>query len=142
MAFIKEIVKEGKKKVKLNSAGGANMEEYYNFLKNREEQKRQKVNKFRERKRNDLKQIINELAAEIDSLELVIIFGSFLENNARRPNDIDIYMEKIPAEKYFILRRKLEEALEMPVDLHTQTKSHDFIKKIKRKGEVLLAGEN
>lgn len=115
------------------------MDEYYNFLKNREEKKEQKANNFRESKRAELKEFIEELAAEIDSLQQVIIFGSITSDNARLPRDIDIYMEKVPAENYFTLRRKLEETLEMPVDLHTQRKSDKFIQRIKRKGEIIFA---
>jgi len=115
------------------------MEEYYNFLKNREEKKKQEVNIFRQQKRAELKEFIEELAAEIDSLQQAIIFGSITSDNARLPRDIDIYMEKIPVENYFSLRRKLEEALEMPVDLHTQRKSEKFIQRIKRKGEIIFA---
>jgi len=118
------------------------MKEYYKFLKTREEKKKLQVQKFRKRKKAELKDIIYELAADIDTLKIVIVFGSIITNKEHFPVDIDIYMEVISAEKYFPVQRKLEEALEMPIDLHTQAENESFIRKIKRKGEIIFERKN
>lgn len=113
------------------------MSKYYSYIINREKTKRKISKIFKKEKEEQIKIIINDLVKEFDSIKQVILFGSFLSDHFSSSSDIDIYIENIPAEEYFDIRRRLEEFLMLDVDLYTQTDSKYFIERIKNRGEII-----
>ena len=118
------------------------MEKYYSYLTQREKFKQKKIKEFKQDKKKQLHKCINDLVSQFASITRVIIFGSFLSDNFNFNSDIDIYIENIPVEEYYNIRRKLEECIKLDVDLYTQTDNNNFIEKIKNRGEVLYERKN
>ena len=65
------------------------------------------------------------------------IFGSVAEGRCREKSDIDIYVSSLPAEDYWQFRHELEEAVQLPIDLYTDSDDPVFIKKIMARGEQI-----
>ena len=113
------------------------MNKYYSNLLLMKENKQKKVSDFKQEKKQKLDDVVKDIANEINTIKMVIIFGSFIKEDSYFPRDVDIYIETLEAERYFEVRRRLEDELEIDVDLHTQDDSQSFIKRIKERGEVI-----
>ena len=70
-------------------------------------------------------------------LDKVILFGSVAEGRIRENSDIDILAFPLSADRYWLCRHELEQAIEYPVDLYTQDDDPKFVKKILERGEVI-----
>lgn len=70
-------------------------------------------------------------------IQQAYIFGSVAEGRCREKSDIDIYVSPLPAEDYWQFRHELEEAVQLPIDLYTDSDDPVFIKKIISRGEQI-----
>lgn len=113
------------------------MNKYYSNLLLMKEKKQKNASDFKQKKKQKLDDIVKDLANEMKTIKKVIIFGSFIKEDSYFPRDVDIYIETLEAERYFEVRRRLEDELEIDVDLHTQGDSQSFIKRIKERGVVI-----
>ena len=118
------------------------MDKYYSYLSRREESRQKRIKEFKQEKKEQINKCISDLISKFESISKVIIFGSFLSDNFNFNSDIDLYIENIPVEEYYNVRRKLEECIKLDVDLYTQTDNNNFIEKIKNRGEVLYERKN
>jgi len=64
------------------------------------------------------------------------IFGSVVHGMCSPGSDIDLYVEEVPGEQFWSLRRDLEEVSGFSVDLHNQSDDANFVSKIKKRGEI------
>jgi len=69
------------------------------------------------------------------NLQLVYLFGSVASGKSREDSDIDLYVSALPIDQYWSFRRELEEAVQLPIDLYTDSDDVAFVKKIKERGE-------
>ena len=67
----------------------------------------------------------------------VVLFGSAAENRSRPDSDIDLFVHPLQGDNYWDFIRELEETLELPVDVYTDTDDEVFVKKILERGEVI-----
>jgi predicted nucleotidyltransferase len=65
-------------------------------------------------------------------MDSVKIVNNFITNS-----DIDIYVSQLPAKFYWQFRHELEEAVQLPIDLYTDSDDPVFIKKIISRGEKI-----
>ena len=113
------------------------MNKYYSNLLLMKEKKQKKVSNFKQGKKQKLDDVVKDIANEINTIKMVIIFGSFIKADSNFPRDLDIYVENLEPKNYFKVRRKLEDELEIDVDLHTQGDSKKLLKRIKENGEII-----
>lgn len=66
-----------------------------------------------------------------------IVFGSVASGFSRETSDIDILVMPLENSRYWDFRHELEEAVELPIDLYTDSDDPDFVEKIKSRGEIL-----
>jgi len=118
------------------------MDKYYSYLSRREKSRQKRIKEFKQEKKELIHKCISDLIFKFESISEVIIFGSFLSDNFNFDSDIDLYIENIPVEEYYNVRRKLKECIKLDVDLYTQTDNNKFIEKIKNRGEVLYERQN
>lgn len=69
------------------------------------------------------------------NLQTVYLFGSVVSGKSREDSDIDLYVSALPADQYWRFRHELEEAVQLPIDLYTDSDDVVFVKKIKERGE-------
>lgn len=69
------------------------------------------------------------------NLQVVYLFGSVVSGKSREGSDIDLYVSNLPVDRYWRFRRELEEAVQLPIDLYTDSDDIAFVKKIKERGE-------
>ena len=67
----------------------------------------------------------------------VVLFGSAAENRSHPDSDIDLFVCPLPGDKYWDFIRELEDTLDLPVDVYTDTDDEIFVKKILERGEVI-----
>ena len=67
----------------------------------------------------------------------VYLFGSVAVGNSRQASDIDLYVSGLPDACYWDFRHDLEEAVQLPIDLYTESDRPEFIKKIVERGEKI-----
>ncbi len=67
----------------------------------------------------------------------LILFGSILET-PETAGDIDLACDGVPGWKLFELAAKIEEELDIPLDIIPLTPSTRFTQNIEKKGKVLL----
>ena len=67
----------------------------------------------------------------------VVLFGSTAENRSRTDSDIDLFVRPLKGDNYWDFKRELEDALDLPVDVYTDTDDEIFVKKILERGEVI-----
>ena len=113
------------------------MSGYHDYLKKRENIQKEKIKGYKQQKRQKLQKSIEELSQKDGDLKQVILFGSFIHENYHLSSDLDLYLENISPEKYYKIKRFIEDRINMPVDLYTQTSDKKFIKKIKKRGEII-----
>jgi len=68
------------------------------------------------------------------------LFGSILRQSCLPNSDIDLYIEDLPAERYWDLWRDLEDKADQPIDLYCQLDDPIFVEKIKKRGELIYEG--
>jgi predicted nucleotidyltransferase len=86
------------------------------------------------------KKLLKEIAPHLFQkygITRVILFGSAAENRSRPDSDIDLFVQPLPAELYWDFRRELEDMVEIPVDVYTDSDDKVFVKKIQERGEVI-----
>ena len=66
-----------------------------------------------------------------------IVFGSVASGFSRETSDIDILVMPLENSRYWDFRHELEDAVELPIDLYTDSDDPDFVEKIKSRGEIL-----
>ena len=71
------------------------------------------------------------------NIKRAVLFGSAIRGYCRPDSDIDLYVEPMDAERFWDFRRELEDTLDMPVDLYTDTDDAIFISKIIARGMVI-----
>jgi len=71
------------------------------------------------------------------NIKKVILFGSVLENRMSVSSDIDILVTPLTADQFFNFQCRLEDMLNLTVDLHTMDEDSEFIEKIIKRGEVI-----
>ena len=69
------------------------------------------------------------------NLQVVYLFGSVASGKSRERSDIDLYVSFLPAGRYWQFRHELEEAVQLPIDLYTDSDDRKFVKKIIDRGE-------
>ncbi len=67
----------------------------------------------------------------------MVLFGSAAENRSRTDSDIDLFVRPLKGDNYWDFIRELEDALDLPVDVYTDTDDEIFVKKILERGEVI-----
>ncbi len=67
----------------------------------------------------------------------VVLFGSAAENRSRPDSDIDLFVRPLQGDNYWDFIRELEDTVELPVDVYTDTDDEVFVKKILERGEVI-----
>jgi predicted nucleotidyltransferase len=69
------------------------------------------------------------------NIKAVYLFGSAATGRIWQDSDIDLYVSALSADKYWKFRQELEEAVQLPIDLYTDTDDNTFVKKIMERGE-------
>ena len=75
-------------------------------------------------------------------IETVYLFGSVLGGRCRSTSDIDLLVDPLPADLFWACWRKLEEVLEYPVDLHTESDDRILAQKIRQRGKLIYARQS
>lgn len=114
----------------------------YSYLYKREKEKKRKNEEFRIEIEKKLHDTLPEIVKQFNSIEKVIIFGSFLDERFKMNSDLDLYIEELTGEDFYILKRLLEDNLNIDLDVYTQTDDQAFINKVKERGEVLYERKN
>jgi len=70
-------------------------------------------------------------------VQKVVLFGSVAEGRCGPRSDVDLLVQPVSNEHYWGLRRDLEDALGVPLDLYTDRDDPEFVKKIVARGEVV-----
>lgn len=88
---------------------------------------------------NDRKKQLNRILilAKQYKVSRLILFGSFLEND-NEANDIDLACDGITGWKLYELASKMEDELNISIDLIPLTPSNRFTNYIIKKGKVLI----
>jgi len=71
------------------------------------------------------------------NIETVFLFGSVAAGRSRKDSDVDLYVSFLPENEYWTFRHELEEAVQLPIDLYTDSDDHKFVRKIIERGERL-----
>lgn len=69
------------------------------------------------------------------NLKTVFLFGSVAAGRSRQDSDVDIYVSFLPEKEYWTFRHELEEAVQLPIDLYTDSDDRRFVRKITERGE-------
>ena len=67
----------------------------------------------------------------------VIVFGSVAEGVCTEMSDLDILVIPLKNKQYWDFRYELEQAVDFPIDLYTDSDDPSLIKKIISRGETL-----
>jgi len=70
-------------------------------------------------------------------IDRAVLFGSVSGGYCRKHSDIDLFVHPLTADSFWEFRREIEDALEMPVDLYTDSDDPVFIQKVIARGEVI-----
>lgn len=71
------------------------------------------------------------------NLQTVYLFGSLAAGISRPDSDIDLYVSALPIDRYWDFRHELEEAIQLPIDLYTDSDDLGFVQKIVERGEKI-----
>ncbi len=71
------------------------------------------------------------------NLKKVVLYGSIFAGNMRQDSDIDILVDSLEPEKFFIFQCRLEERIGIPVDVHNMDEDEKFTRKMLQRGEVI-----
>jgi len=67
----------------------------------------------------------------------VIVFGSVADGVCGEKSDIDILVMPLSNKRYWNFRHELEEAVDLPIDLHTDSDDPILVEKIISRGEKI-----
>ena len=70
-----------------------------------------------------------------------ILFGSLQHGKSHAQSDIDLLVFPLASKQYWDFRHDLEQALDFPVDVYTQTDDPVFIRKMKDRGETIYEAQ-
>lgn len=70
-------------------------------------------------------------------IKKVILFGSVRDNRMGAASDVDILVDPLAMDQFFNFQCRLEDKLNLTVDLHTMNEDRQFIEKILKRGEVI-----
>lgn len=70
-------------------------------------------------------------------IKKAVLFGSVKDERLTENSDIDILVMPLSAGQFWAFRHELEEALDFPVDLYTESDDHEFVEKILERGETV-----
>lgn len=71
------------------------------------------------------------------NIQQAYLFGSVTVGRCQENSDIDLYVSKLQVERYWEFRHELEEAVQLPIDLYTDSDDHVFVQKIVERGEKI-----
>ena len=71
------------------------------------------------------------------NIKKAILFGSVLENRMSGSSDVDILVTPLTADQFFSFQCRLENKLNLTVDLHTLDEDSKFVEKMIKRGEVI-----
>lgn len=97
----------------------------------------QEERKRRSSKIEDLLILRGRPVFEKYAIQKVVVFGSVADDRSRCDSDIDILVSPLKNREYWAFRHELEEAVDMPIDLYTDTDDSIFVKKVLSRGKVL-----
>ena len=75
-------------------------------------------------------------------IERVVLFGSIEKGQGDAESDVDLYVEPLSPDRYWQFRHELEEAIGVPLDLHTTGDDPVFIRKIIERGRLIYEPQN
>jgi predicted nucleotidyltransferase len=67
----------------------------------------------------------------------VVLFGSVQRGRSTPSSDIDILVMPLNGERYWDFKHEIEEALDLPVDVHTPSDDPVFVEKLMQRGETI-----
>ena len=85
------------------------------------------------------KKIVQNIAKKY-KVRRVYLFGSQIQNSSRKPKDIDLAVEGVAPEQFFLFYTELYDRLSQPVDLIDLEQKSLFSRLVKKEG-VLLYGQ-
>jgi uncharacterized protein len=65
------------------------------------------------------------------------LFGSVAAGRCTDRSDVDLYVSGLPNHRYWIFRHELEETVQLPIDLYSDSDDPRFVKKIVERGEKI-----
>ena len=68
------------------------------------------------------------------NIQGVYLFGSVANGRCRKRSDIDLYVYPLEAKQYWSFRHELEEVVQLPIDLYTDSDDSAFVQKIVNRG--------
>ena len=71
------------------------------------------------------------------NIKKAILFGSVVEKRMGVSSDIDILVTPLTAEQFFSFQCRLEDKLNLTIDLHTLDEDSKFVEKMIKRGEVI-----
>jgi predicted nucleotidyltransferase len=71
------------------------------------------------------------------NIRQVYLFGSVASGGCLKHSDIDLYVSSLPNNLFWQFRHELEEAVQLPIDLYTDSDDQSFVQKIVKCGEKL-----
>ena len=103
--------------------------------------KRRAVKRKRRKIRSELvKSLLLERGIDVFKkfdIRKVIVFGSVADGICGEMSDIDILVMPLKNKQYWDFRYELEEAVDLPIDLYTDSDDPILVKKIISRGETL-----
>lgn len=118
------------------------MEQYKTYLRNLQKEVEKKNRDYKKHVEMKIYPAIQEIALGNCSIQYVFLFGSFADDTFNIYSDIDIYMEGLESKDYYATKRRLEDMLDIGIDLYNQNDAPEFIEKIKRRGVLVYEREN
>lgn len=70
-----------------------------------------------------------------------ILFGSLQHGQSHDQSDIDLLVFPLASKQYWVFRYELEQALDFPVDVYTQTDDAVFVRKMTERGETIYEAQ-
>lgn len=71
------------------------------------------------------------------NIQQVYLFGSVAAGRCQDNSDIDLYVSELQVERYWQFRHELEEAVQLPIDLYTDSDDRVLVQKIVERGEKI-----
>ncbi|MBL0713174.1 MAG: nucleotidyltransferase domain-containing protein [Desulfosarcina sp.] len=71
------------------------------------------------------------------NIQQVYLFGSVASGCCLKLSDIDLYVSALPNDLYWQFRHELEEAVQLPIDLYTDSDDSRFVQKVVERGEKI-----
>ena len=112
------------------------MDKYKEYLMEKEKRIKKENTEYFDSVKSRLPNVFKEIGSRYDEIERIIVFGSFIDGTFSIDSDLDLYIEGLSAEKFFVVKRYIEESLDIDIDLYNDGDNKDFIKRIKSRGVV------